>query len=263
MMTERIRALIVDDEPLARASVRAALANFSDVDVIGDADSVPLARAAIAAQSPDVIFLDIRMPGETGLALARELASGGESPVIVFLTAFGDHAVEAFALHALDYLLKPLDDERLADALERVRVLRELEQRAAYGEALQAGIADAAAPGAKPPFLRKFSVRSVGRIDVVPIESVRWIHGAGNYLELHTFDGRTVLHRVPLGAVERRLDPKEFVRVHRSTIVRASDCASLSVAGDRTYRLQLRGGGRVAVSARYVETVRALLDGEA
>lgn len=258
-MTDRVRVVIVDDEPLARATVRAALASFSYVDVVAEADSVPRARTAIAAERPDAVFLDIKMPGESGLALARELAEGGQPPVIVFLTAFGDHALEAFALHALDYLLKPLDDARLADAVERVRELRALENRAAYGVALQAGVEEADAGSAPPPFLRRFCVRSVGRIDIVPVEAVRWIHGAGNYVELHTVDGRTILHRVPLGTVERRLDPQEFLRVHRSTIVRASECAALSVAGDRTYRLQLRGGGRVAVSARYVDAVRAML----
>ncbi len=258
-MSDRVRALLVDDEPLACASLRAALAAHEDWEVVGEADGAESARRAIAADRPDVVFLDIRMPGESGLALARDLASSPAPPVIVFLTAHDEHAVAAFGVHAIDYLLKPLDDARLAETLDRVRALRRLEWRAAYGDALRSGVADASATAASSPFLDRFCVRSVGRLDVIPLATVRWLQSAGNYVSLHTADGRTVLHRAPLSDVEGRLDPAVFIRVHRGTVVRRSECAALTVTGDRTYRLKLHGGGRVAVSARYVEAVRAVL----
>lgn len=258
-MTKRIRAMLVDDEPLARASLRAALAPHADWEIVAEAAGAESARALLASNEPDVVFLDIRMPGESGLSFARELAASGSPPIIVFLTAFDEHALAAFDVHALDYLVKPLDDARLGETLDRVRALQSLEWRAAYGDALSAGVADAAATNDSSRLLEQFCVRSVGRIDVIPVAEVVWLGASGNYIELHTRDGKSILYRAPLADVERRLDPSVFVRIHRRTIVRIAECASLAVAGDRTYRLRLKSGARLSVSARYVNAVRAVL----
>lgn len=255
--TERIAALIVDDERLARDNLRHALRPFAQWRVAGECESVAEAARVLSRESVDVIFLDVQMPRESGLALARSLTELPEPPVVVFVTAFETYAIDAFELHALDYLLKPFDDERLAQCVARVEQLLQLRERASYGNALRTYLSDGQrdATGVPSTFLPRLSVKSVGRIDSVRVADVRWIGAAGNYVELHLKE-RTMLHRVTLSALEARLDPAEFVRVHRRSIVRRDECKSLTVTGDGTYALRLHCGARVAVSERFVAQVR-------
>ena len=263
-MTQPVHAIIVDDEALARANLRHALAAAPHWHVAAECGSVAEARLALANVHADVVFLDVQMPVEQGLVLARALAARDEPPIIVFVTAFEAFAIEAFELHALDYLLKPFDDDRFAQALARAESLLQLRERASYAGALRDYLADQPAPGAgeaPAPYLTRLCIRSVGRIESVAVDDVRWMHGAGNYVELH-LTGRMVLHRITLTQLERRLDPAAFLRVHRSTMVRRSECVALSVTGDGTYALKLRSGARVAVSERYVGAVRELMGGE-
>ncbi len=259
-MPDAIRALIVDDEPLARANLRHALASHAQVQVAAECATVREARASVADTAIDVVFLDIRMPVESGLVLARELVTHPEPPLVVFVTAHGDFAIEAFDIHALDYLLKPVDDARLAQCVTRITELLHLRQRATYADAVRDYLADpGASPAEAPPrYLTRLSVRSIGRIESVLVDDVQWIHAAGNYVELH-MARRRLLHRVSLGALERRLDPSVFLRVHRSTLVRRSEVRGLRVTGDGTYQLRLQSGAVVAVSERYVGAVRAAL----
>ena len=276
MSPEVIPVLIVDDEPLARTNLRHALAAFPRFRVVAECASVPEARTTLAERregpasgserslegndAVDVVFLDIRMPTESGLVLARELITRPEPPIIVFVTAHGDFAIEAFETHALDYLLKPVDDTRLTMAVARIEEMLQLRQRAAYATAVRDYLTDAGAhsPGQSPPYLTRLSVRSVGRIDSIAVDDVRWFGASGNYVELHLAK-RVVLHRLTIGALERRLDPRVFLRVHRSAIVRRSDVGVLRVTGDGTYLLQLRSGPQVPVSERYVDAVRATM----
>ncbi|MCC7001293.1 MAG: response regulator transcription factor [Gemmatimonadaceae bacterium] len=261
-----IRALIVDDEPLARLNLQRALdahPRWRVQAVCGDAVT---ALAEVTRERPDVVFLDIRMPRTSGLVLARHLSDLPTPPFVVFVTAYESHAVEAFELHALDYLIKPFDDARLASGLHRVEALLALAVEAAYGEALRAFVDDAGSGAASVDgvpraerYLRQFSVKSVGRLEIVRVADVRWLAAAGNYVELH-LERRVVLHRVTLAAVAARLDPAEFLQVHRRVIVRRGECRALHVTGDGTYALRMRGGGTVPVSKRYVAQVRALLD---
>ncbi len=254
--TERIQALIVDDEPLARANLRHALEGFRTWQVAGERESVASAKVFLASQRVDVVFLDVQMPAASGLVLARHLATLEEPPIVIFVSAFGGFALEAFELHALDYLLKPFDDLRFAQCIERAEWLLQLRERAAYAGALRGYFADADRVADVPStFLTRMSVRSVGRIESIGVDEVRWFFAAGNYVELHLAN-RMVLHRVTISALERRLDPAVFLRVHRSAIVRRDDVATLTVTGDGTYLLKLRSGGRVAVSERYVASVR-------
>jgi two-component system, LytTR family, response regulator len=259
-MTEPVRALIVDDEPLARANLRHALRGFSHWYVVAECASVPEAQAALAARPVDVLFLDIQMPVENGLVLAQSAASLESPPVIIFVTAYEAFAIAAFELHALDYLLKPFDDERFGQAIERAEQLLQLRERAAYGNALRSYLADVNTEAARvpPTYLTRLSVRSVGRIVSIAVADVRWITAAGNYVELHVAKG-SILHRVTVSALEKRLDPSVFLRVHRSTIVRREECKSLTVTGDGTYTLRLHSGVSVAVSERYVADVRATM----
>jgi two-component system LytT family response regulator len=257
-----VRTLIVDDEPLARENLRLALNAFREWRVVADCQSAAAARQALAVEPADVVFLDVKMPGESGLGLARTLAESPDPPIVIFVTAFEDFAVEAFELHALDYLLKPFDDERFRQAVSRASDLLALRERAAYAGALRGYLADrdAAESPAEPHYLERFSVRSVGRIEAVDISRVRWIGAAGNYVELHLV-GRTVLHRVTLSHLATRLDPRDFLRTHRGAIVRRRECVALRTVGDGVYVLELRGGGEVPVSERYLEAVRAALAG--
>lgn len=245
--------LIVDDEAPGRINLRLAMDAHPGWTLAAECASASAARAALAAAPVDVIFLDIRMPGEDGLALARELARLREPPLVIFVTAFNAHAVDAFDVHALDYLLKPLSDARLAQAVERAEALLRHGQRASYGNALRSYAEPAAAT-----WLDRISVRSVGRVEQVRVDDILWVESAGNYVNL-CLAARQVLHRFPLSRLETLLDPGVFVRVHRGTIVRHGQIGTLATVGDGSYRLTLRCGAQVAVSERYVGALRALM----
>lgn len=260
-----IRYLIVDDEMPGRTNLRLAMAAHPGWTLAAECGGAGAARAALAGMDVDVVFLDIQMPGQSGLALAREIANmradmrtnmdapGREPPLVVFMTAYSEHAIEAFEVHALDYLLKPLDDARLAQAVERAASMLRQRQREAYGAAVRGYVN---ADGAQ--FLETISVRSVGRIEQVRVGDILRIESAGNYVELH-LAGRTVLHRMPLGRLEGLLAPGEFLRVHRGTIVRRSQIAGMETRGDGSYWLSLRNGETVAVSERHAGALKAIL----
>jgi len=250
------RVLIVDDEEPGRINLRHALAAHPGWLLAGECADAAAARAFLHAQAVDLVLLDIHMPFESGLELARALALDAQPPLIVFVTAHDAHALEAFAVHALDYLLKPVDDEDLARALARAATLIEQRQLAAHANALRDWAA--AGTGAAPAYLAQLNVRSVGRIDCVRLDEVFWIEAAGNYVELH-MQGRRLLHRVPIGTLERHLDPAMFVRVHRSALVRADQMTGLHTGSDGLRRVLLRCGSAVPVSDRHLPRVRARL----
>jgi two-component system LytT family response regulator len=246
-----VRYLIVDDEAPGRRNLRLALSSHAGWELAGECDGTVAARAILASAAVDVVFLDVHMPAESGLVLARELSRLAEPPLIVFVTAYSAHAVDAFEVHALDYLLKPVDDARLAQAVARSSAMLAHRQRAAYGAALRAYVDPV-------PFADRISVRSVGRIEQVYVDDILWIESAGNYVELR-LAGRAVLHRLTLNRLATLLDPARFLRVHRGAIVRRDQIATLAYTGDGTYRLALRCGGAVAVSERYVAALRAAM----
>jgi two-component system LytT family response regulator len=251
-----VRYLIVDDEAPSRANLRLALAAHPDWRLAAECDGVPAARAALAAQDVDAIFLDIQMPAESGLVLAREICRLREPPLIVFVTAYSEHAIDAFEVHALDYLLKPLSDARLAQTVERIGAMLGQRQREAYGAALRDYVD--AGTGRAVERLERINVRSVGRIEQIRVDDILWIESAGNYVELH-LEGRTVLHRITLNRLQALLAPGEFLRVHRSTLVRHSQIARLETVGVGSYRLTLRCGATVAVSERYVGGLKSAM----
>lgn len=249
--------LIVDDEAPGRVNLRLAMEAHPGWTLAAECASATAARTALAARPVDVVFLDIRMPGEDGLVLARELARLPEPPLVIFVTAFSAHAVDAFDVHALDYLLKPLNDARLAQAVERAEALLRHGQRAAYGNALR-GYAEQRMDEGGGAWLDRIGVRSVGRVEQVRVDEILWVEAAGNYVNL-CLAARQVLHRIPLSRLETLLDPAVFVRVHRGTIVRRDQIGTLATVGDGSYRLTLRCGAQVAVSERYVGALRALM----
>ena len=256
----RIRALVVDDEELGRRNLCLALAAHPQWQVVAQATSAAAAEEALRERSDiEVMFLDIRMPRRSGLELARALSQQEQPPWIVFVTAFDEHAIEAFDLHALDYLLKPLSDRRLAQALARVEMMVRLKQRAAFAVALRGyveGTQQSRLPGAA--YWQTLSVRSVGRIDTVSLSEVLRIEAQGNYAELH-LAARRLLFRASMNRLEQHLDPAVFLRVHRGTIVRRDQALSLLTLSSGSHELKLRDGSRAAVSERHLAAVKAAL----
>jgi two-component system LytT family response regulator len=255
----RWKLLIVDDEALARSNLQLALVEHPDWELSGLAASAAEARVAMVQRPADLVLLDIQMPRQNGLAYAGELAALAEPPLVIFVTAHDEHALAAFEVHALDYLLKPLDDARLAQALQRAAQLLERQQRGGYASSMQALLREQAAEarGEQTPSLAQIVVRSVGSLERVAISEIRWLASAGNYVELY-LDGRSLLHRATLSALEQRLPAGEFLRVHRTALVRPAQIAALNVLGDGVYNAQLHDGSLVPVSERYVAAVRAL-----
>jgi len=249
-MSAPLRALIVDDEAHARTNLRLALASLPGWQIAGECASAAAARELLAAGSVDVLLLDVQMPRESGVELARELSRMEMPPLVVFVTAHRGHALEAFDVHALDYIVKPVDEARLRQALERAGAM--LGQRIAYAQALRR-FADPSSG-----YWSTLAVRSVGRIDRVELADVLWLDAAGNYVELHMAQ-RTLLHRSTLTELERYLDPEEFLRVHRRTLVRRSQMLALRQTVEGGHVLSLRCGQDVAVSERYAPAVKDAL----
>lgn len=224
-----MNVLVVDDEPLPRKDLRRLLDQIPGVTVIGEAATVEEAAAAIARELPDVVLLDIEMPGGTGFELLDRLAA---IPPVIFTTAYDHHAVRAFEVDAVDYLLKPIELARLAAALARV------------------------APRSERGSDRLF-VRDGARCWLVPVDEVRLIATDGNYVRLVWGDRELLLAR-SLAALERQLDPRVFLRANRKELVNLGFVAAVApVAGGRL-SLQLRGGPSVSVSRRQARLFRAL-----
>ncbi len=252
-----VRYLIVDDEAPGRANLRLAMAAHPDWMLVAECEGTAAARAVLASQDVDLVFLDIQMPAESGLALARELSRLREPPLVVFVSAHSQHAIEAFEVHALDYLLKPLSDARLAQAVERSAAMLRQRQREAYGAALRDYV-DAGNGSDSARRMDHVNVRSVGRIERIGIGEVLWVGSAANYVELH-LAARSVLHRITLNRMEALLPPGVFLRVHRGAIVRRDQIARLDSSGDASWRLTLRCGAVVPVSERYLEAVKSAM----
>jgi two-component system LytT family response regulator len=245
-----LRVLVVDDEPLARQRLLDLLEPDDRVEVIGTAGNGREAVEAIRAREPDLVFLDVQMPGLTGLDVVREI--GPEAmPVTVFVTAFDQHALQAFELAALDYLLKPFEDERFHAALERARDTARLRQVDALQSRLRALLdpEPAAPPPSAPPadYLERIAVEMRGQIRIVPVATIDYVAADGPYAELHAGDDTFVV-REQMQTLEDRLDPSQFFRIHRSTIVRLDRIESLLVAGGGDYAVRLTDGTRLRVS---------------
>ncbi len=248
-----IRYIIVDDEMPSRLNLRLAMDAHPDWMLAAQCDGVESARTALASHEVDVVFLDIQMPGQSGLILARDISRLREPPLIIFVTAYSEHALDAFEVHALDYLLKPVDDGRLALALERTAAMLGQRRREEYGTALRRYVDPEPEPGT-----RFISVRSVGCIEQISVADIVRIESAGNYVALH-LAARTVLHRMPMSRIEALLPAGQFVRVHRGSIVQRAQIMRLETTGDGTYQLTLRDGNSVAVSERYVASLKLSL----
>jgi two-component system LytT family response regulator len=244
-----IRVLIVDDEPLARQRLEDLLAAEENVQVVGTAEDGASAVDAIRSLRPDLVFLDVQMPGKTGLDVVRDVGPDA-MPLTIFVTAYDRYALQAFDLAAVDYLVKPFDDERFEQAFRRARRLAELQEMGELREKLLA-VLDAgpreAAPSTASPYLERIAVEMRGKVRVVPVAQIEYITASGPYVELHTSE-RAYLIREAIQSLEMRLDPNVFLRIHRSIIVRVEliDTFHRGAGGD--YEVQLKSGARLRVS---------------
>jgi two-component system LytT family response regulator len=251
------QVVVADDEPLARERLRQLLAGHPRWEIVAECRTGPEAVEAILARQPAAVFLDIRMPGLDGLEVASAIADDDSAPAIVFVSAYDEFALRAFDVSAADYLLKPIDRERFDRTIARLEArLRsdERPERAPDVAAVLTGL------GAELPPLRRFLVRTARGYHFVDADDVEWIEAEGNYAALHA-GGRAHLVRHTMKALEARLDPAAFVRVHRSTIVNVARVVGAEPLGHGEYRLQLRGGARVETSRGYSERVMGMLRG--
>lgn len=241
----RVTTLIADDEPIARAGLRAMLARVEWVTCVGEAANGLAAVEAIDRLRPELVFLDIQMPGMLGTDVLSRVA---HRPFVVFTTAYAQHAVTAFELGALDYLLKPFGPDRLTTTLERVR--------AALGEPRAPSSLDRAAEALQSGPMTRLFVRSGRSIVPVPVASVLWFEALGDYVAAHVPKGRHVLH-LSLNRLEARLDPARFVRAHRTHIVNLDHVIAFRRAG-RGMVAEMSDGARLAVSRQRARELRAL-----
>lgn len=249
----RIRTLIVDDEPLARRRLRTLLDADPEIAILGECGDGAEAVTELRRLRPELVFLDVQMPVLDGFGVLQALGQDG-APEVIFVTAHDRYALKAFEVHALDYLLKPFDKARFASALERAKARVRQGNGAGFGERLQE-LLQTVQPRHGP---ERLIVKSAGRIYFVRIDDVDWIEAAANYVRLHVGEEDHLL-REPLTALEKRLDPARFVRIHRSTIVNLERVRELQPVFHGDYVIILRDGTELAVSRNYRDKLRESL----
>ncbi|MEM7415628.1 MAG: LytTR family DNA-binding domain-containing protein [Gemmatimonadota bacterium] len=232
-LTATPTALVVDDEPLARDAIRLAIEPMG-VRVVAEAGDGPSAVEAIVAHQPDLVFLDVEMPGWSGFEVLHRVERQA-NPSVVFVTAYGEHAVEAFDAAATDYVVKPFSDARLQRAARRALARRTRQ-------------------GPDPAYPPRFAIRTRRKIYFVATESIDFVEAAGNYVSLNTGD-RSHLIRSPLTAFERRLDPGVFARVHRSAIVNLDRVAEVRPLASGDFTIVMQSGATVRMSRRFRERI--------
>jgi two-component system LytT family response regulator len=257
-----IRTLLVDDEKLAIQGLQLRLEPFSDVEIIGTCANGREAIRAIKTEKPDLVFLDIQMPGFDGFSVVNGVMEI-EPPLFVFVTAFEEHAIRAFEANAVNYLMKPVDEDKLADTLERVRVRLSEKRSADEAEKLKNVLAEVA-PDAMDNmpaedenagrYERMINIKDRGQIFRVDVESIEHIEAAGDYMCIYTGDNSLIL-RETMKDLERRLDPRVFQRVHRSTIVNLDQVRQVKPHTNGECFLVLDSGAEVKVSRSYRDVV--------
>ena len=243
---KRVRTLIADDEPIARAGLRDMLGEIDWVECVAETANGPATVDAINQLRPELVFLDIRMPGMLGIDVIRAI---DHRPYVVFTTAFAQHAAAAFALGALDYLLKPFGPERLAATMQRVR--------AALGEPVAVSPFDRLTEALRNGPMSRLFVRSGAAIVPVAVADVLWFEALGDYVAAHTARSKYVLH-LSLNRLEARLDGKRFVRVHRTSIVNLDHVTAFRRVANGQLVAELANGARVPVSRARAQELRSL-----
>jgi two-component system LytT family response regulator len=243
----KTRALIADDEPLARERLRDLLSADPDVVVIGEAADGEETVSAVRSLAPDLLFLDVQMPGCDGFEVLRRL-DPGQLPLTVFVTAYDRYALRAFEVHAVDYLLKPFDTDRFRTALVRAKERLARDRSSEFRESLLAMLGKPA-EAARP--VGRIAIKSGEGIVILRTDEIHWVEAAGNFVKFHCAGGKTWLHRETMNGLEARLDSERFVRIHRSTIVNIEAVKELQPLFHGDSVVILRDGSELTLSRSY------------
>lgn len=250
--TKDIRVLIVDDEPLARRTIRDLLAEHSDIKVIGECSNGLEAVAFIQDNRPDLLFLDVQMPGLDGFETLARLEPEC-IPAIVFVTAYDQHALKAFEVHALDYLLKPFNDQRFREAVRQAKAQIELKEISQVSQSLLDLLGERYQPESaqqnqnRKSSLTRFMIKTRGRVIFIEASHVDWISADDYFIKLHAGE-KTHLLRMSMNELEEKLDPKTFLRIHRSTIVNFDRVKELRQTAGGEYVVVLKTGTELKIS---------------
>jgi len=247
---EKLTCILVDDELHARRLLKKYIEASDSLELLGEYANAEAALEAIPRLHPDVLFLDVQMPGRSGMELLAELPDA-EHYLVVFTTAFDHYALHAFEAHAVDYLLKPFDDERFGQALEKLRQMH-------AGRTAPAAVASTFTLPARGGYLERITCRNGARLRILEVKEICYIEAAGNYCKAVTEAGSHLLG-VPISEVQRRLDPSVFVRIHRSTIVNTSCIAAIEPHFNGEYKLELRNRAALKVSRSYKQDFNAVM----
>ena len=272
-MEAKIKALIVDDEPLARKGLAIRLEEFDNIEVVGQCQNGIEAVAMIPQQRPDLVFLDIQMPGLNGFQVINKLRELNQPiPLIVFVTAYDTYAIKAFDIHALDYVLKPIDDRRLKEAMDKVYDVFEMHKEGDQKVKLAQLVADFTGDDCEEILRRLASgeaietqrypdvlaIKDGSEVTRVPVDVIQWIDAAGDYMCVHADDSTHIMRRT-MKELEGDLDPKRFVRVHRSAIVNINFVNKLVSHVSGEYHLVLDNGTELKVSRSHRDRVKEMI----
>jgi two-component system LytT family response regulator len=269
----RISVIIVDDEPLARKGLSLRLAEFENIDIVGECKNGIEAVTLIPQVRPDLVFLDIQMPGLNGFQVINKLQELKQPiPLIVFVTAFDSYAIKAFDIHALDYVLKPVDERRLKDAIDKVLLTLEQKQQDGHNQKLARLVADFTGDDCED-ILRKLAsgesitsnlypdilaIKDGSEVTRVAINDIQWIDAAGDYMCVHATDQTHIMRRT-MKELEQELDPRKFIRAHRSAIVNIKFVQKMISHISGEYHLILNNGTELKVSRSYRDRVKEMV----
>jgi two-component system, LytTR family, response regulator len=252
-MRPMIRTIVADDEPLARNKLRILLDAEAGIEVVAECRNGAETIAAVRSHKPDLLFLDIQMPDADGFEVLNSL-SAGEMPATVFTTAYDQFAIRAFEAHALDYLLKPFDQERLHHSIERAQA----EFLKSHDSELAHQLLDALSKGRKSAASR-LVIKAGGRVVFIDVDEIHWVEAAANYVKLKT-EKDSYLLREAIGHVSERLDPDQFIRIHRSTIVNVKQIKELQPCNSGEYIVVLKSGKELSCSRGYRAGLQQLIE---
>lgn len=252
---EKIRVIIVDDEPLAREGLRMRLEHESDVEVIGECSNGREAILAIERDRPDLAFLDVQMPRFGGFDVIKTVGAD-RMPYVIFITAYDEYAFRAFEVHALDYLLKPVDGYRFKAAIERARNQIRADSIETLNQKLRHLVADL---GTEKKHIERVAIKSNGRVLLLAVDEIDWVEAADNYVKLHAGRESHLLHAT-MSSLESKLDPRIFLRIHRSTIVNISRIRELHPMFHGEYKVVLKNGAQLTSGRSYRSKLQQLIE---
>jgi two-component system, LytTR family, response regulator len=252
-----MRVVIVDDEPLGQRGVRARLAAVPDMDVIAECGTGREAVTTIQAMAPDLVFLDIQMPDMNGFEVLRQLPAR-RMPLVIFVTAHDEYALEAFEAQAVDYLLKPIDDGRFVSTLERARLLSTSHRLLDFERRIRGLLEQVTQANSRAKYRTRMIAKNRHRVSILAVSDIDWIGATGDYVTLHVGTKEHLVRRT-ISSLERELDPDMFLRVHRSTIVQASRICELVTLQNGEFLVRLRDGTELKTSRSYSERLEQWL----